>query len=104
MNSPVGGPRHRSAPPNLSLSAGKTSDCSRLELPNCEWTRRMVALTCDLHAVASSVAARFSAVFVSICHSAKAWYVRAHFRLLVRHYNSVLSNRAHSFRSERGDS
>jgi hypothetical protein len=54
----------------------------------------MIALTRDFHVVATRVTTRFSAVFFSARHTAKAWYVRALVRLLilVRHYNFVLSS------------
>src|SRR5882757_9585644 len=55
----------------------------------------MIALTRDFHVGASSIAARFSAVFVSICYNAKTRYVCAHFHLLIRHYNSVLPSRVY---------
>src|SRR5258708_2412735 len=71
--------------PNLSLSAGQVSGTSRREVPKYEWTQRMVALTRDFHVFASCIAARLSAVFFSIRHIAKAWYVRALLRLTIRH-------------------
>ena len=46
----------------------------------------MVALTRDFHVFASRVTARLSAVFFSITHIAKAWYVRALLRLTIRHF------------------
>ncbi len=52
----------------------------------------MVALTCDFQIVTSRVPTRFSAVFFSIRCIAKAWDVRALFRLLIRHYNFILSS------------
>jgi hypothetical protein len=51
----------------------------------------MIALTRDFHIVATCVATRFSAELFSIGHYAKAWYVRAHFLLWIRHYDSFLS-------------
>ncbi len=58
----------------------------------------MVALTRDFHVFASRIAARLSAVFFSIPHIAKAWYVRALLRLTIRHFNSVLSSAVFSER------
>ena len=52
----------------------------------------MVALTRDFHVFTSRVTTGFSAVFFSVGYIAKTWYVRAFFRFLIRHYNSVLSN------------
>jgi hypothetical protein len=52
----------------------------------------MIALTRDFHVFASRVTTRFSAVFFSISHIAKAWYVRALFRLLIPHWNSSFSS------------
>jgi len=57
----------------------------------------MVALTCDFHVFTSRVTTRLSAVFFSIGYIAKTWYVRAFFRLMIRHYDSVLSSSAHRF-------
>ena len=51
----------------------------------------MVALSCDFHIFTSRVTTRFSAVFLSSRYIAKAWKVRALFRLLIRHYSSALS-------------
>ena len=51
----------------------------------------MVALTRDFHVVASRVTACLSAVLFSFRYIAKAWYMRALSRLLIAHYNSVLS-------------
>jgi hypothetical protein len=45
----------------------------------------MTALTSDFNVFAARIAARLSAVFFSISHIAKAWYVRAFLRLLIRH-------------------
>jgi hypothetical protein len=59
----------------------------------------MVALTRDLHVVASRVTTRFSAEFFPTRHIAKTWYVRALFRLLICHYNLVLSRFARVRRS-----
>ncbi len=55
----------------------------------------MVALTRDFDVVASRVTTRISAVLFPIAYIAKAWDVRALFRLLIRHYNSVLSRATH---------
>jgi len=55
----------------------------------------MVALTCDLHVFASRFATRLSAVFFPIFYSAKTRDVCAHFRLLIRHYDCVLSIQIH---------
>jgi hypothetical protein len=63
-------------------------------LPECEWTCRVVALASDFNVFASRITTRFSAVFFSTHHIAKAWYVRAVFRLLIRHYKFVLSSLA----------
>jgi hypothetical protein len=57
----------------------------------------MIALTRDFHVVATRITTRFSAVFFSARHIAKAWYVRALFRLLIRHYNFVLSSHDQPF-------
>ena len=51
----------------------------------------MVALTRDFHVFASRVTTGISAVLFSIAYIAKAWDVRALFRLFIRHCNSVLS-------------
>ena len=51
----------------------------------------MVALTRDFDVVASRVTTRISAVLFPIAYIAKAWDVRALFRLLIRHYSSALS-------------
>jgi hypothetical protein len=76
---------------NYSLSAGQVSCTARREVPKCEWTRRMVALTRDFEVFASRVTTGFSAVFFSIRYIAQARYVRALFSLLIHHYDSVLS-------------
>jgi hypothetical protein len=52
----------------------------------------MVALTRDFHVFTSRVPASFSAVFFSAGYIAKTRYMRALFRFLIRHYQSVLSN------------
>jgi hypothetical protein len=52
----------------------------------------MVALTRDFHVFTSRVSASFSTVFFSAGYIAKTRYVRALFRLLIRHCNSILSN------------
>jgi hypothetical protein len=57
----------------------------------------MVALTRDFDVFASRVTTRISAVLFPIAYIAKAWDVRALFRLLIRHYNSVLSRATHFF-------
>ena len=59
----------------------------------------MVALTRDFHVFASGVTTRISAVLFSIAYIAKAWDVRALFRLLIRHHNFVPSSFAHLFQS-----
>jgi hypothetical protein len=63
------------------------------ELPKCQWTRQVVALTRDLYILPSRVTTGFSAVLLSISDIAQARYVRALFGLSIRHYNSVLSSR-----------
>src|ERR1700688_1582990 len=68
-----------------SLFSGQVSGTYGRERTKREWTRRMVALTGDFHIVASCVTTSFSAVFFSISHFAKTWYVRAYFRILIRH-------------------
>jgi hypothetical protein len=80
------------APLDLRLLAGEVSDTPRRELPNRQWTRRMVALTRNFDVLTSRVTASFSAVFFSAGYIAKIRHVRALFGLLIRHYNSVLSN------------
>src|SRR5258708_14345436 len=86
MNSPLAGRITASwLRPIFSLLAGHVSGTSRREVPKYEWTQRMVALTRDFHVFASCIAARLSAVFFSIRHIAKAWYVRALLRLTIRH-------------------
>jgi hypothetical protein len=85
INSPAAWPRLGLLLRQIPLSAGQVSGALRRELAKCEWTRRMVALTRDFHVFASRVTTRFSAVFFSISHIAKAWYVRALFRLLIPH-------------------
>jgi hypothetical protein len=52
----------------------------------------MVTLTRDFHVFTSRVTASLPAVFFSVTYITKAWYVRAFFRLLIRHCNSILSN------------
>jgi hypothetical protein len=52
----------------------------------------MIALTCDFHVLAARVATRFSAVFFSVSRDTKTRYMRAQFRVLIRHYKSVLSS------------
>jgi hypothetical protein len=52
----------------------------------------MVALTRDFHVFTSRVTADLSAVFFSARYTAKTWYARALFGLMIRHYYSVLSN------------
>jgi hypothetical protein len=79
------------APPDPSLSAGQVSGTMRREPPKCEWTCRMIALTCDFHVFASRVATGFSAVFFSSWYIAQARYMRALFHLFICHYDSVLS-------------
>jgi hypothetical protein len=78
--------------PDLSLSAGQVSGTSRRDIPKCERTQRMVALTRDFHVVTPCIATRLSAVFVSISYIAKAWYMRALFHFSIRHFNSILSS------------
>ncbi len=51
----------------------------------------MVAATCDFHIFASRVTTRLPAIRFSVWYIAEAWDVRALSRLLIRHYNSVLS-------------
>jgi hypothetical protein len=46
----------------------------------------MVALTGDFHVFAACVTTLLSAKFFSIWYMAKTWYVRALFRILIRHY------------------
>jgi len=46
----------------------------------------MVALTRDLHVFTSRVTTRISAILLSISYIAKAWYVRALSRVLIRHF------------------
>jgi hypothetical protein len=65
------------------------------KLPNRERTCQMVALTRDFDVFASRVTTRISAVLFPIAYIAKAWDVRALFRLLIRHHNSVLSGATH---------
>src|SRR5271169_4083203 len=52
----------------------------------------MVALTRDFDVFTSRVTASFSAVFFVAGHVAQTRDVRALFGLLIRHYDSVLSN------------
>src|ERR1700685_263507 len=80
------------APLDLRLLAGEVRDTSSRKLPNRQWTRRMVALTRDLHVFTSRVSADLSAVFFSTGYLAKTRYVRTLCRLLIRHYHPVLSN------------
>jgi hypothetical protein len=79
-------------PPDLRLLAGEVSGTSSRELPNCQWARRMVALTRDFHVFTSRVTTSFSAVFVSVGYIAKTWYVRALFGPLISHFEFILSN------------
>ena len=51
-----------------------------------------IALTRDFHVFTSRVTASFAAVFFSAGHIAKTRHVRALLGLLIRHYDSVLSN------------
>ena len=91
--------RRSPAQPNLSLSVGQISGTARHGLPERQRTRRMVALTRDLHVFASGVTTRISAVLFSIWYVAKTWYVRTFSCLLIRHYNCVSSSSTHLFRS-----
>jgi len=77
-------------PPDMALSAGQVSGTTRREPPKCEWTCRMIALTCDFHVSAPRVTTAFSAVFFSICYITQARYVCALFHLFIRHYDSIL--------------
>ena len=52
----------------------------------------MVALTCDFNVFPSRVTASFAAVFFSARYIAKTRYMRALFRFLIRHCDSVLSS------------
>jgi hypothetical protein len=52
--------------PVALLAVSQVSGTSRRELPKCEWTRRMVALTRDFYVFASRVTTSFSAIFFSI--------------------------------------
>jgi hypothetical protein len=52
----------------------------------------MVALTRDFHVFTPRITANHSAVFFSAGYIAETRYVRTLSDLLIRHYNSVLSN------------
>jgi hypothetical protein len=70
----------------MALSVDQVSRTARHKRPKRERTRPMVALTRDFHVFASRVTTRLPAVFFSNWYIAKAWYVRAFFRLMISHY------------------
>jgi ribosomal protein L32 len=57
----------------------------------------MAALTGDFHVFASGVTAFVSAVLLTVCYIAKAWYVRAFFRPLISHQLSPIALVAQRF-------
>jgi hypothetical protein len=55
----------------------------------------MITLTRDFHVLTSRVTASFPTVFLSVGHVAQTWYVRALFRFLICHCDSILSSSIH---------
>jgi hypothetical protein len=82
LNSPAAEP-HYILPLGLShpfaceFSAVEVSHADGHKLTDGERTGLMVALTSDLHVVASCVTTSVSAVLLSVWHLAETWYVRA---------------------------
>ena len=80
---------HRHKRPLLAIQFGAAARC---ELPKCERTCRVAALTRNLHIFASRITTGISAVFFSIRYLAQAWYVRAFLASLICHFDSFLSS------------
>ena len=72
----------------LSFSTGQISGTSRFK-PKRERTRQMVAVTRDLHILASRIPTGFTAIFLAIRYIAQARQVCALLRRSIRHYDSV---------------